>query len=65
MLAVYLGQVCGAGGAMAEAALVIDIDQPDFFSRSDTTTLKLTVLEFATRVKLELLLDAATRQPSS
>ena len=65
MLAIYLGQVCGPGGAMAEAALVIDTDQPDFFRRSDIAALELAVLEFATRVKLELLLDAATRQPSS
>ena len=53
-----MGKACGPDGKTTDAVLVINADRANFFRHEDRLNLESTLQEFATRIKLELLLDA-------
>lgn len=53
-----LGGACAPTGEVVKAALAIDANREDFFRHADRDELLSILVEFGTRIKLELLLDA-------
>jgi hypothetical protein len=56
MVAHFMGEVCVQGGTMTVGVLAIDADQPKAFEEAEREDLLLCLLEFAQRVKFEMLL---------
>jgi len=58
IIACPLGKVWRPDRKLAQCALVIDTNVPDFFLESDRLFLEFCLREFASRIKLELMLEA-------
>lgn len=58
MVAFFLGDVCRENGTMAEGALVVDTEAAGFFKEPDRDSIEFCLREFASRLRLEMLLIA-------
>ncbi len=58
IIACPLGKVWRPDRKLAQCALVVDTNVPDFFLESDRPFLEFCLREFASRIKLELMLEA-------
>lgn len=66
IIACPLGKVWRPDRKLAQCALVVDTNVPDFFLESDRPFLEFCLREFASRIKLELMLEAMlTREEGS